>query len=96
MLPPPPPPEITPSVTISVTQPQPAPGTPPFALLPCGRRMLIRGEKSRIELRDVASGEVITVWKWRLHRVQAVGVSGDGLTAAAGGLDGQIMLWDLE
>jgi hypothetical protein len=58
--------------------------------------MLIRGEKSHIELRDIPSGEVMTVWKWRLRRVLAVAVSGDGLTAAAGGLEGQIMLWDLE
>jgi len=58
--------------------------------------VIVRSEKSRIELRDVATGAVLTVWKWGLPRVLAVAVSGDGLTAAAAGTGGQVMLWDLE
>ncbi|MFO0822960.1 MAG: hypothetical protein U0792_07550 [Gemmataceae bacterium] len=91
-----PPPTLVPIATITATQPQPDASIPPFAMLPCGRRMLIRGEKSRVELRDVASGEIITVWKWGLPKLLSLAVSGNGYLAAAGGVKGQVMLWDLE
>ena len=81
---------------MTASTPQPDEANPPFALLPCGRRVLIRGQKSRVELRDVATGETITVWKWGLSRLLALAVSPDGLTAAAGGHGGQLLLWDLE
>lgn len=89
-------PMLEPWATIVPTVPQPDTEIPPFALLPCGRRMLVRGEKSRVELRDVATGEVLTVWKWGLPRVQALAVTANGLLAAAAGAKGQLMLWDLE
>jgi hypothetical protein len=81
--------------TIPLSVLQPDRDFPPFAVLPCGTKIIVRGEKSRIELRDVATGEVLTVWKWGLSHVLAVAVSGDGLTAAAGGVGGQVLLWDL-
>jgi hypothetical protein len=86
---------LAPTVVIRVTQPQPAPGIPPFAVLPCGRKALVRGEKSRVELRDLATGEVLTVWKWGLQRLHALAVAADGLTAAAGGFRGEVVIWDL-
>ncbi|VTT97060.1 ---NA--- : [Gemmataceae bacterium] len=89
-------PMLDPWATIVPTVPQPDTEIPPFALLPCGRRMIVRGEKSRVELRDVATGEVLTVWKWGLPRVNALAVSANGLLAAAAGAKGQLMLWDLE
>jgi hypothetical protein len=86
---------LAPGVVIHVTQPQPAPGIPPFALLPCGRKAIVRGERSRVELRDLATGEVLTVWKWGLRRLHALAVAADGLTAAAGGFRGEVVIWDL-
>jgi hypothetical protein len=88
-------PVLSPVVTFRVTQPQPDPLVPPFALLPCGGKVLLRGEKSRVELRDLATGEVLTIWKWGLPRVNALAVTGDGLTAAAGGASGHVVMWDL-
>jgi hypothetical protein len=90
------PPVLTPSAAAAASKPQPDTEPVPFALLPCGKRLLVRGIKSRVELRDAASGEVLTVWKWRLSRLLSLAVSADGLTAAAGGTGGQVMLWDLE
>jgi hypothetical protein len=87
---------LSPVAMITATQPQPDANIPPFAMSPCGRRMLIRGEKSRVELRNVASGEIITVWKWGLPKLLSLAVSGNGYLAAAGGVKGQLMLWDLE
>ena len=86
---------VPPVVTIPFTQPQPDPGIPPFAVFPCGRKVLVRGEKSRVELRDLSTGEVLTVWKWGMRRVQALAVAGDGLTAAAAGGGGEVVMWDL-
>jgi hypothetical protein len=86
---------VPPAVTISFTRSQPESGIPPFAVFPCGRKALVRGEKSRVELRDLSTGEVLTVWKWGMRRVQALAVAGDGLTAAAAGAGGEVVMWDL-
>lgn len=86
---------LSPSVVLDVTKPQPTPGVPPFSLLPCGRKVIVRGEKSRIELRDLVTGEVLTVWRWGLPLVTALAVAGDGLTAAAAGTGGHAVIWDL-
>lgn len=86
---------LSPSAVVRVTQPQPDPNPPPFAVLPCGTKVLVRGEKSRVELRDLASGAVLTEWRWGLPKLHALAVAGDGLTAAAGGANGQVVLWDL-
>lgn len=83
------------TVSTLVTQPQPEPGVPPFAVLPCGQKAIFRGEKSRVELRDLTTGEVLTVWKWRMRRVHALAVAADGLTAAAAGVGGEVVIWDL-
>lgn len=88
-------PSFAPIGVVEVTRPQPDPDIPPFAVLPCGQKVLVRGERSRVELRELATGEVLTVWKWGLPRVNALAVAGDGLTAAAGGAGGRVVMWDL-
>lgn len=88
-------PVLSPAVAFRVTQPQPDPLVVPFAVLPCGTKVLLRGEKSRVELRDLSTGEVLTVWKWGLPKVNALAVAGDGLTAATGGTSGHVVMWDL-
>jgi hypothetical protein len=88
-------PVLEPVAEVRFTQPQPEPGAPPFAVLPCGQKVLVRGEKSRVELCDLATGEVLTTWKWGLRRLHALAVAADGLTAAAGGFRGEVVIWDL-
>ena len=88
-------PVLKPVAVVPVTQPQPdLYPLPPFAVLPCGQKVLMRGEKSRVELRDLTTGELLTAWKW-LRKVNALAVAADGLTAAAGGANGRIVIWDL-
>lgn len=89
-------PVLEPVLTFRVTQQQPDPLVVPFAVLPCGTKVLLRGEKSRVELRDLSTGEVLTIWKWGLPKLNALAVAGDGLTAAAGGASGNVVMWDLE
>jgi hypothetical protein len=86
---------VTPRATFPVTTPQPDADTPPLALTPCGTFLLVRGERSRVELRDAATGAVRAVWKWGLPRTLAVAVSPDGLVAAAAGTLGRVVVWDL-
>jgi len=87
---------LKPAVVIHVTQPQPTLyPIPPFAVLPCGQKILMRGEQSRVELRDLMTGELLTAWKWQ-RKVNSLAVAADGLTAAAGGARGQVVIWDLE
>jgi hypothetical protein len=86
---------LAPAGAWEITRPQPDPEIPPFAVLPCGQKVLVRGERSRVELRELATGAVLTVWKWGLPRVNAIAVAGDGLTAAAGGANGRVVMWDL-
>jgi len=87
--------QVKPTVAVPVTQSQPDQEIPTFAVLPCGQKIIIRGTKSRVELRDLATGEVLTVWKWGLPRLTALACAADGLTAAAGGTGGRVVLWDL-
>ncbi|HJZ55493.1 MAG TPA: hypothetical protein VKE74_11065, partial [Gemmataceae bacterium] len=89
-------PTLSPTRVIPVSQPQPDALLPPFAVLPGGTKLLVRGQKSRIELRDLATGAVLTVWRWGLPRVLAVCTAADGLTAAAAGDRGRVVIWDLE
>jgi hypothetical protein len=88
-------PVLKPTVVIPATQPQPhVHPIPPFALLPGGQKVLMRGRNSRVELRDLATGEILTAWKW-LRKVNALAVAADGLTAAAAGANGRVVIWDL-
>ena len=76
----------------------------PFALTfsPCGQ-YLASGEswqrgrvKVPIRLWNVASGEVITSFWGHPTDIQDLAFSSDGALLASGGLDGTILLWDME
>jgi WD40 repeat protein len=45
---------------------------------------------------DVAGGCERAAYSWRIGRLLSLAVAPDGMTAAAGGDDGTIVIWDLE
>ena len=69
---------------------------PPFALTPDGRGLLVRRPRERVQLWDLGAGAVAAEWGWRLEAVTCLAVAPDGLTAAAGGRYGRVLLWDLD
>jgi hypothetical protein len=38
----------------------------------------------------------LTTFNWQVGRVNSVALSPEGMTAAAGGQDGNIVVWDLD
>jgi hypothetical protein len=72
------------------------PWVPPVALTPDGRGLLVRRPRNRVQLWDVDAGRLRNDWGWRLESVTCLAVAPDGLTAAAGGRFGRVVMWDLE
>ena len=88
--------KVKPAVVIPAAVPQPDQSPVPFAGLPCGTKLLMRGTKSRVELRCAFTGDVLTEWRWRMKHLTCLAVSADGTIAAAAGRHGEIVLWDLD
>lgn len=70
--------------------------SPPVAFTPDGNGMLVGGPRERVQLWDVPSREKRCEWNWRLEKLMSLAVAPDGLTAAAGGRLGRVVVWDLE
>jgi hypothetical protein len=69
---------------------------PPLAFDPSGRTLLMIGLRNRVQRIDVATGGLLVEWAWRAEMVRCLTVAPDGLTAAAGCRQGELMVWDLE
>ena len=54
------------------------------------------GQDGTVRRWEVASGRAAGVLDWSVGKITAVAVAPDGLTAAAGGEKGQIVLWDVD
>jgi WD40 repeat protein len=78
-----------------------------LAFTPDGRRLLAGSAAGKVRLWDVpelASGVASAprelapraVYEWGIGPVTAVAVAADGLTAAAGGGNGRVVVWDVE
>lgn len=59
-------------------------------------RLLLGGSEDTVLVFDVATGEVVQKYHWPIGHVQSLACSPDGMTAAAGGDQGQIVVWDLD
>lgn len=66
------------------------------AFTPDGTRLFTVGQDGTVRCWEVASGRSVGVLNWRVGKITAVAVAPDGLTAAAGGEKGQIVLWDVD
>lgn len=61
-----------------------------------GRRVLTGTAKSDTRLWDAATGKVAREYDWGIGSVTAAAFATDGLTCAAGGAVGQVVIWDLD
>jgi WD40 repeat protein len=53
-------------------------------------------EAGIVRLWDVFRGRPLTTFNWDLGPIEAIAFAPDGMTAAAGGANGRIVLWDLD
>jgi WD40 repeat protein len=62
------------------------------------RRLLLSAEGEKVRTWQYGTDTLArqAAFDWRVGRVTALAVSPDGLLAAAGGADGQVVVWDLE
>lgn len=65
------------------------------AFTPDGRRVLTTCTDKLVRVWDAASGQLVTSYDWNVGATTAVAVAPDGLTAAAAGQKGQVVLFDL-
>jgi WD40 repeat protein len=61
-----------------------------------GRRVLGGTVDGRTRLWDAAAGQVAAEYDWGLGEITRVAFAPDGLTAAATGKSGEIVIWDLD
>jgi WD40 repeat protein len=59
-----------------------------------GRLLFTGGADATVRLWDVVAGEQCSAFDWEVGRVDAVAIAADGMTAAAAGQNGQIVIWD--
>ena len=55
-----------------------------------------RASEHAAATRDAERLEVVNVFEWTVGKLRSVAVGGDGAVAAAGGNDGDIVVWDLD
>ena len=65
------------------------------AFTPDGRHLLTTCQDAAVRVWDAATGKVVTSYDWNVGATTAVAVAPDGLTAAAAGQKGQVVLFDL-
>jgi WD40 repeat protein len=64
--------------------------------MPDGRSLLAAGADGFVHCIDLQAAQETRRFDWRIGRVRAVAVSSDGLTCAAGGENGQVVVWDVD
>jgi WD40 repeat protein len=66
-----------------------------LAFTPDGRLLVTGSIDKSVRLWDVETGQEKSAYDWEIGRVQCVAVCSHGMTAAAGGEYGELMVWDL-
>jgi WD40 repeat protein len=64
--------------------------------LPGGETVLTAGMDGTARLWDANTGQELRAFDWGIGKVRVAAIAPDGLTAAAGGEKGQIVVWDVE
>ncbi|WP_439620618.1 WD40 repeat domain-containing protein [Gemmata sp.] len=67
-----------------------------FAFSSDSRRLLTGSRTGTCSLQDVATGCVVASFDWGIGPIHSVAFSPDGLTCAAGGEKGQVVVWDVD
>jgi WD40 repeat protein len=65
-------------------------------LTPDGKRLLTASHDGMIRVWDANTGEAGPAFDWDIGAVTAVAFSPDGLTCAAAGLNGKVIIWDVD
>jgi len=61
------------------------------------QRFLLTGDAAGLVRQwDLSSNQVARSFNWNIGEVSALAVAPDGLTAAVGGSDGRVVIWDLD
>jgi WD40 repeat protein len=84
-------PAQSPAVALAVGGP-----TCALALSADGRRVLTCRRDDEVALWDAASGACLQRYNWKVAKPIAAAFSRDGMRAAVGGEDGQVVVWDLD
>jgi WD40 repeat protein len=67
-----------------------------LAYHPNGRLLFVTSNDETVHAFDTNSLERVNRYTWQLSRLSAVAVSPDGTLAAAGSLNGDVVVWDLD
>jgi WD40 repeat protein len=63
---------------------------------PDGWTLLTADEAGVVQLFDVETGRLRSSWDWKVGRLRSVVFSPNGMTAAAGGGDHRVLVWDMD
>ena len=61
-----------------------------------GRMLATVSNEETVKLWDTADWQVRQTFAWRTGKLKCVGFAADGLRLAAGGEQGQVVVWDVE
>ena len=67
-----------------------------IGFLPGGATILTAGMDGTARLWDANTGNELRVFDWGIGKIRVAAISPDGLTCAAAGDSGQIVVWDVD
>jgi len=67
-----------------------------LAFHPSGRFLAATSNDATVKFYDVATWTVTAAFDWQVGRLRSVAFSPDGMLAAAGGDNGQVVVWDVD